>query len=912
MSRFFIPSNLYRAVMLTTALTISACDSNNNTVDDAEPLEIGAANGTDFIALRVEAENFTSLTGGWTLTNHNNIPKISPDPDPPHHQSASGSANMELLPDTRVTHNDVITGGINFWSNPGKGPRMEYDLNIPEAGRYIVYVRAYSTGAEDNGIHVGFDNSTPTSGMRIQLCSGKNKWTWSSAQRVTTNHCGVPKTIFLDFPSAGNHTVKFYAREDGYELDQFLLLKETNSDLDCAPVGDDELKCTDINTGKNAGKYKIPAYSSSGGNIVIPPPPPPVIDIDLDIDIAASGSTFMVGEVVTFTIEIDNDDNNDNATDVSAKIALPNELAFASSASCTQQGNNIVCDFSEIAPDESVTASFTATVQQTGTPRLDAEVEADQSDKKLGNNSASVSIETTPYIPALDGTLSAAQTPNIMGLADNAMQIMLLHNAGRQTISGATISFETDALLSIDTANSPNLGDCSGSPVTTCTLSDLAAAADLEVPVTLNAQGSGLATLQISFDVPGDEDQSNNSTALTVLVADAPVYSMAQGDLALEAEEFHTQSVLATSSSVDLHGWSVTAPEIRSTITPDFDQGNFASASAESYVEYLPDSRVGEADPAIEGISNFATGGASAVLSYRAYFDNAGRYFINVRTRASNTEDATVHIGLDDTWAESTGSVSVCQPDGEWQWANGQIVNGICDPALHPFIDVASAGYRTINVSAATDGVEVDKLILRFENPETPEGLGADPAELQMVDLDIAVSSSFSTEKAGSTDAQDGDFENADSLTEEQIDDEQQTYLVRVDNNDPEFTAYDIDVTITGLDTTLVSAISGFEDCAASGDNINCKIYALAASSHAVATVDTMPDSDTEISATVTLGEASDTDPDNNTTVATPVGAGSLSPWWLFAGLFTLIVACRRKDVPQRESLPNNSRFINE
>ena len=33
------------------------------------------------------------------------------------------------------------------------------------------------------------------SGERMQWCKGKNKWTWSSAQRVEENHCGTPQTI---------------------------------------------------------------------------------------------------------------------------------------------------------------------------------------------------------------------------------------------------------------------------------------------------------------------------------------------------------------------------------------------------------------------------------------------------------------------------------------------------------------------------------------------------------------------------------------------------------------------------------------------------------------------------------------------------------------------------------------------
>ena len=86
------------AVALTLGLMLSACGSENGDhagtdqtsdrvalTDETEPLEIGAATNTDFIAIRVEAENFSASSGGWTLTDSQNIPNILPDPDPPHH-----------------------------------------------------------------------------------------------------------------------------------------------------------------------------------------------------------------------------------------------------------------------------------------------------------------------------------------------------------------------------------------------------------------------------------------------------------------------------------------------------------------------------------------------------------------------------------------------------------------------------------------------------------------------------------------------------------------------------------------------------------------------------------------------------------------------------------------------------------
>lgn len=229
----------------------------------------------EFVAVKVEAENFVSKHPHWYRTGNGNTPNVRPDPDGSHAGSASGGAYMELLPDTRVSHADRLVTNGNFWNVAGTGPSMSYNVNIPEAGRYIVFAKAFSTGTEDNGIHVGLNNSNPASGQRMQWCNGKNQWTWSSAQRTSSNHCGSPRTIYLDFSFAGANTVTFSAREDGFELDQFILLKTSNNS--CAPNGNDQIVC-------NTGTTSIPAQPTTPAPqpqpvpqpVVTPPAPTPV------------------------------------------------------------------------------------------------------------------------------------------------------------------------------------------------------------------------------------------------------------------------------------------------------------------------------------------------------------------------------------------------------------------------------------------------------------------------------------------------------------------------------------------------------------------------------------------------------------------------------------------------------------
>lgn len=174
----------------------------------------------------IEAEQFHLNTNNnslraWYLRKAKGHP---PFLDAENHSStASGKAYLEALPDTRVKHKDKLIRGENFYPIPGSGGLVGYKVHIKEPGRYIVWVKAYSSGPEDNGVHVGLDGHWPESGARMQWCKGKHKWTWSSAQRVPENHCGTPKTIYLDIDTVGEHVIMFAMREDGFELDKFIL-----------------------------------------------------------------------------------------------------------------------------------------------------------------------------------------------------------------------------------------------------------------------------------------------------------------------------------------------------------------------------------------------------------------------------------------------------------------------------------------------------------------------------------------------------------------------------------------------------------------------------------------------------------------------------------------------------------------
>ena len=175
----------------------------------------------------VEAEHFFKQTETETrafyLTTAETTPDIKPDGDPSHVAGASGGAYIEILPDTRRTHGDKLIRGTNFSPDPGKMAVVHYQVNFQTPGKYYVWVRAHSTGSEDNGLHVGIDGTWPASGQRLQWCEGKKTWRWDSKQRTAEHHCGEPHKIFLEVKEPGEHTISFSMREDGFEFDKWFM-----------------------------------------------------------------------------------------------------------------------------------------------------------------------------------------------------------------------------------------------------------------------------------------------------------------------------------------------------------------------------------------------------------------------------------------------------------------------------------------------------------------------------------------------------------------------------------------------------------------------------------------------------------------------------------------------------------------
>lgn len=176
--------------------------------------------------LAVEAEHFYKQTRtdrrAFYITSGERQVDIKPDPDDSHVEEASGGAYLEILPDTRVTHSDPLVVGTSFSNQAGAMATVHYKVHFQTPGRYYIWCRVFSTGTEDNGVHVGIDGNWPESGQRWQTTQ-KRAWAWDSRQRTKQNHQGEPFGLYLDVPTAGEHEIMFSMREDGFEFDKWVM-----------------------------------------------------------------------------------------------------------------------------------------------------------------------------------------------------------------------------------------------------------------------------------------------------------------------------------------------------------------------------------------------------------------------------------------------------------------------------------------------------------------------------------------------------------------------------------------------------------------------------------------------------------------------------------------------------------------
>ena len=377
---------------------------------------------------------------------------------------------------------------------------------------------------------------------------------------------------------------------------------------------------------------------------------------------------------------------------------------------------------------------------------------------------------------------------------------------------------------------------------------------------------SGLGNIDLQLNVASDEDTSNNGLTTSAFVIENTITTTTSGVITVEAENFSFQT---TPNPIPVENdynpaWYVVSNTTSPNVLPDFDSVEASSTSNNSYVEFLPDTRLGDSDPIKPNVSNFADGGESAVLSYDIFVNEAGRYYVSALLRANNAQDSSIFVGLNNQWPATTANLTVCTPDGSWKWSNSPL----CNTTTGAYVDIANPGVHSLMVSAATDGVELDKIALTLDSASLPTGIGAESKLYIAPEIDLSISSQ----------------KNSD------------IYTVTITNPDTRSTVANILVELKGIDVTQAENITGFDGCEARDDLINCTIDFVAANNERTASLELIDN--TEI-ISATLISATDNNTNNNFTSAKNSGGGLVDMRWLI----TLLSICCLRLLTTRRSL---------
>ncbi len=486
----------------------------------------------DYIYIGFEAEDHIAKNERWVLTTPS-TPTEENDPDGNHSDQASGSTYLELLPDIRVTHDDPFGPPLGYWGRGGEGPDADYEVNFPEPGRYYVHVRAYSTGTEDNGLHVGLNGQWPESGQRMQFCTAsKRAWWWSSAQRDAGGNgsCGVEKSIWLDVDTAGTHTFSISAREDGFEIDRIALVKDLSGNTRvCTPVNIDGVNCQNGSIESADGFIDLRVRLESVSS-----------DLELGPDEEAPNPTVVEqGKNVSLTALIENLDGFDTANNIVLTLSpsVGNWEMVDMDARCTADGDEFICTLDDLhptAPNENAPFQFTLTALGTGDLRIDASVVGDEVDNTPSNDVAATVISTMggePVVVVFDTDVKLAMLTNKQQFeTDESVQLsLIISNVGDVTADNVVFTSALPSGLSVNSASLPM--ECSYNDVLQCAYNSIDAAGSESVAIELIGDRASLYTLSGNVSVANELNSSNNIDSVSLLVKDPVVETTTEGSV---------------------------------------------------------------------------------------------------------------------------------------------------------------------------------------------------------------------------------------------------------------------------------------------------------------------------------------------------------------------------------------------
>ncbi|HLP37639.1 hypothetical protein [Lacibacter sp.] len=182
--------------------------------------------------------------------------------------------------------------------------------------------------------------------------------------------------------------------------------------------------------------------------------------------------------------------------------------------------------------------------------------------------------------------------------------------------------------------------------------------------------------------------------------------------IVVEAEHFYKQT------KTDRRAWYINSPLQHPQVWPDHDTASYADASGLAYIEALPDLFHTEEDPIING-ENLGSDGNVAVVHYKVFFKEAGRYYLWTRLRSNDEEDNTTQAGINGIWPASAKILQSPVNKKKWIWKSDNRISRNPWKIGRAYLDISSAGIHDVQFGMREDGEEFDKFILTTDSSFT-------------------------------------------------------------------------------------------------------------------------------------------------------------------------------------------------
>lgn len=134
--------------------------------------------------------------------------------------TASGKKRVQCFPDVQSDGHGADKDYMT-WNPIKDSPKLDYRIHFETPGVYRIWTRGKSYDHYGNSFHMGLNGQPVESAKGIECLTTAEKWIWETKSKSK-------KAATIEIKQAGPATLNVWMREDGMEIDKFVLTLDEN------------------------------------------------------------------------------------------------------------------------------------------------------------------------------------------------------------------------------------------------------------------------------------------------------------------------------------------------------------------------------------------------------------------------------------------------------------------------------------------------------------------------------------------------------------------------------------------------------------------------------------------------------------------------------------------------------------